>query len=216
MDEGVARASRFVCWRWPYTGNCRSSGGRKGPRSKAWASWVQQSFYPLFSLMAGKPVVVGGGVERAGGERGQQEQERAGTTTPLCSQQSMGSLSASLLYFRILLNSCPCGQRWPWRGRGELSCRMLILAASMASVPLEVSLHPWDFHGPSWKKQESCSSPSICSLFARRLEQKPRNPCSRVLCGVEPGRPGKSSSPKLKGTVWGRGYVWPGRSWCRW
>lgn len=31
--------------------------------------------------MAGKPVEVGGGVERAGGERGQQEQETAGTTT---------------------------------------------------------------------------------------------------------------------------------------
>lgn len=76
-------------------------------------------------------MVVGGRVERAGGERGQQEQERAGTTTPLCSQQSMGSLSASLLYFGILLNCCPRGQRKPWRGRGELSCRMLILAASV-------------------------------------------------------------------------------------
>ena len=74
-------------------------------------------------------------------------------------------------------------------------------SASMASVPPEVSLHLWDFRCPSWKKQEGCSSPSVRSLFEQRLEQKPRNPCSRVLCGVEPGRPRKLSSPKLRDSM---------------
>lgn len=66
---------------------------------------MQQSLYPLLSvkvLFSGRQPSGGWEVEWAGDEWGQQG--KAGTTT-LCSQQSIASPSASLLYFRILLNT---------------------------------------------------------------------------------------------------------------